>query len=52
MLREVVGVVAETEAAEETEAVLVEEERVERVDSRVQTSTAEEVVEAEAKDPW
>jgi hypothetical protein len=41
----------ETVGPEETEVGTLEEERVEQVGQRVQTSAAEEAVEVEAKDP-
>ena len=52
MLRGVEAAAAETARVEETEAVLVEVERVEQVERWVQISTAEEAAEAAAKDPW
>ena len=50
MLLEVEAVEAETARLVEEEAATLEVERVEPVDRRVQTSTAEVVVEAEAKE--
>ena len=51
MLREEEVEEEETVEPEETEVGTLEEERVEQVGHRVQTSAAEEVVEVEAKDP-
>lgn len=51
MLREEEVEEEETVGPEETEVGTLEEERVEQVGQRVQTSAAEEVVEVEAKDP-
>jgi hypothetical protein len=52
MLLEVEAVEAETARLVEEEAGTLEVERVEPVDRRVQISTAEVVVEAEAKERW
>ena len=51
MLRAEEVEVEETVEPEETEVDTLEEERVEQVDRRVQTPTAEEAEEVEAKDP-
>lgn len=51
MLREEEVEVEETVEPEETEVDTLEEERVEQVGQRVQTPTAEEAVEVEAKHP-
>ena len=52
MLREEEVEEEETVGPEETEVGTLEEERVEQVGQRVQTPTAEEAVEVEAKHPW
>jgi hypothetical protein len=52
MLPEEEGEEEETVGPEETEVGMLEEERVEQVGWRVQTSMAAEVVEVEAKEPW
>lgn len=51
MLREEEVEEEETVGLEETEVGTLEEERVEQVGRRVQTSEVEEEVEVEAKDP-